>query len=219
MRRITGPCTHGTFKTEANAYNIRLMKHCERCYASYADKFKFCPMDGTTLLPGEEFETPPLTVASTRPKLRARKWLAAVLAIVMAAGALLIFTLSRDNQSSEQPQSPPAVSDAPKPDRPTPRVHVSQRRATHPKAPAKPAEETESPDESRNPTSELVQQARVQQLVATGYRRLQQRDYDSAQQAFEEALQIEPHNAAAQKGLNATKTAQSVEGVVGVFRP
>ena len=54
-------------------------------------------------------------------------------------------------------------------------------------------------------------------MVATGYRRMQQHDFDAARDAFEEALALDPNNSAAQDGLRAAQTAETVEGVVGVF--
>ncbi len=59
---------------------------------------------------------------------------------------------------------------------------------------------------------------KAQELVAVGYRRMQQRDFDGARDAFQEALDIEPDNPAAEKGLKAADAAQTVQGLAGVFR-
>jgi hypothetical protein len=193
------------------------MKHCDSCDASYSDEFRFCPSDGRALRPADECETPHLIPVSAgnapRSKFHINKWLYVVSAFVIALGAIVLFISSRADQPPDQIVSqPPAIDEAKPKANPAPkRTSASRRRATH-------AESAASPDEPPNAASELAQQARAQQLVVTGYRRLQQRDYESARAAFEEALEIDPGNSAAQKGLNATQTAASVEGVAGVFR-
>jgi cytochrome c-type biogenesis protein CcmH/NrfG len=63
-----------------------------------------------------------------------------------------------------------------------------------------------------------MQQVRAQELVATGYRYMKERNFDDAQDAFEQALELDPDNAAAQKGLRVAKTAQTMKAVTGVFR-
>ena len=63
----------------------------------------------------------------------------------------------------------------------------------------------------------LQEHVRAQTLVAQGYRSLQQRDLEGAEDDFQQALEIEPNNVAAQKGLRAAKTAQTVQGVAGVL--
>ncbi len=63
----------------------------------------------------------------------------------------------------------------------------------------------------------ISDQARAQTLVATGYRRLEQRDFNGARDAFEQALQIDPGNASAQQGLKAAQGAQAVESISGIL--
>ena len=202
------------------------MKHCDSCNASYSDEFRFCPADGMALRSAAECENQRRVSVSAgyvgRSTVHLRKWLFAVFAIAIAVGVLLVFTSLRAVQSPDQADPQPVVVDKSE-TRTKPIVKqrsVSPRRATHARAAAEPDESRDAaePDQSRDAADDLVQQARAQQLVATGYRYLQQRDYESARDAFEEALEIDPHSIAAQKGLNAAQTAESVEGVVGVFR-
>jgi serine/threonine protein kinase len=69
----------------------------------------------------------------------------------------------------------------------------------------------------RHATSSAQQQARAQALVAAGYRRIQQHDFGAARDAFEGALAIDPDNSAAQDGLRAAQTAETVQGVAGML--
>jgi len=47
---------------------------------------------------------------------------------------------------------------------------------------------------------------------------MQQHDFGAARDAFEEALAIDPDNSAAQDGLRAAQTAETVQGVAEVLR-
>jgi tetratricopeptide (TPR) repeat protein len=192
------------------------MKHCDRCHANYSDEFKFCPEDGTTLRSAAEWEDPhrvsvPAACAG-RSKFRIRKWSYAVFAIVLAAGAMWVFTATRvvpsQNQDAFQSAADLEPETNPKP--------VVKQRVASPRRVAR--DRAAEPDDSRNPAGDLVQQARAQQLVAAGYRNLQQRDYEGARDAFEQALEIDPHSIAAQKGLKAAQTAESVGAVAGLLR-
>jgi hypothetical protein len=193
------------------------MNYCDRCEKSYSEDFRFCPADGTTLRSAVECEKQHCIAVSAghdgRSNVHIRRWFYAVLAVAIAIGALFVFSSSRVAQSRDQADSQLPVADEGKTKaKPAAkRTAVSPRRATHSGGAAK-------ADEPRSATDDLAQQVRAQQLVATGYRRIQQRDYESARAAFEEALEIDPHNSAAQKGLNAAQTAESVEGVADVFR-
>lgn len=70
---------------------------------------------------------------------------------------------------------------------------------------------------ARHATGSAQQHARAQILVATGYRRMQQHDFGAARDAFEDALAIDPDNSAAQDGLRAAQTAETVQGVAGML--
>ncbi len=50
-----------------------------------------------------------------------------------------------------------------------------------------------------------------------GLSQAQQHDFEAAREAFEEALSLDPGNSAANEGLRAAKTAETVEGVAGVL--
>ena len=190
------------------------MKFCKKCNAIYSDEFRFCPAEGTALRSATEsvVQTPASAGQVTRSRVRIRRWLP-LLVVAIVAGALGVFTFSRHVESNNQADSQsPVVDERKTATEPNVRErHVNSRRITR-------AEVAAKPEQSRDAANGLVQQARVQQLVATGYRYMQQRDYCSARDSFEEALEIDPHNVAAQNGLKAAKTADSVEGVAGLFR-
>jgi hypothetical protein len=193
------------------------MKHCDSYNTTYSEDFRFCPVDGKELRPTGECVNQHYISASNgyaiRSNLHIRKWIAAVFAVAIAVGALWAFKASRVAQPSSQTDLQATATEETK-TKAKPIVKpgsVSSRRVTSARGALK-------PDESLDTAGDLAQQAHVQQLVATGYRNLQQRDYESARDAFEEALEIDPHSIPARKGLNATKTAESVEGVAGVFR-
>lgn len=192
------------------------MKRCDTCNATYSDDFKFCPADATALRLASECEAqreiPASASSTTASKVRSRKWLYPVLAVSVAAVAFSIFMSLKSAQSSDRENTQPSV--------------IDDQTQTTKKAPAKqrpvrrPAqgESNRKTEEPRGGADVLVEQARVQQLVATGYRQMQQRDYAGARDAFEAALEIDPQSVAAQKGLKAAQMAESVEGVAGVFR-
>ena len=52
----------------------------------------------------------------------------------------------------------------------------------------------------------------------TANRHLQQRDYESAQDDFNQALELDPRNAAAKRGLQVSQGAQTVDTLSGVLR-
>lgn len=94
---------------------------------------------------------------------------------------------------------------------------VRPRSAITRPAHARKAQTKQTNSSTEEDESPAQQPGEAQILVATGYRRLQQRDYEAAREAFEEALSIDPGNSAAKEGLRAAKTAETVEGVAGVF--
>lgn len=90
--------------------------------------------------------------------------------------------------------------------------------AVKPRRPAGQPRRRPAGEAAAKPSNEPLDHVRAQELIAVGYRRMQQRDFEAAHDAFQEALEIEPGNPAAQKGLKASETAQNVQGIVGVFR-
>lgn len=191
------------------------MKHCDRCGARYSDEFGFCPTDGTALQAAECEDQDRASVSAgcvRRSKFHISKWALATLVIVLAIGAVLAFRSLTAVPSHNQDASQTLAVDKPKTN-PKPLVKQkvgAPRRVSHASA--------AEPEDSGNAPNDLVQQTRAQQLVATGYRNMQQRDYEGARDAFEQALEIDPHSITAQKGLKAAQTAENVEGIVGVFR-
>jgi serine/threonine protein kinase len=59
--------------------------------------------------------------------------------------------------------------------------------------------------------------AEAQTLTANGYRRLQQRDYDGAREDFSRALELDPSNAAAKRGLQLCQGGQAVDTLSGIL--
>jgi serine/threonine protein kinase len=163
---------------------------------------------GTTVLSQPDPSRPPLL----RPRhLRKRTFAALTTTAAMVLLAILIWVrggnpAARSADASDTPggQGANAVSAR----------STTTTRPTHAMgAPAKHA----SSSAQQHEESSAQERAQAQILVATGYRRMQQHDYEAAQDAFEEALSIDPGNSAARQGLRAAKTAGTVEGVAGVL--
>ena len=69
----------------------------------------------------------------------------------------------------------------------------------------------------RTSTSSANDRLRSQQLTASGYRRIKDRDFGNATQDFQDALRLDPSNTAAQKGLQTAQAGQTVQGITGIF--
>jgi hypothetical protein len=190
------------------------MKHCDTCNATYSDDFQFCPADATALRFVSECEgKSDVSVSPGYPKrsnAHRHKWLFVIVA-ALSLGALFVFTSLKSAQSHNQDDSQPSVMEKADTMTKAAKEHRSVRRATH-------SEASSQPNEPHDGADLVIEEARVQQLVAAGYRQMQQREYQGARDSFEEALKIDPHSVAAQKGLKASQMAESVEGVAGVFR-
>ncbi len=140
---------------------------------------------------------------------RTRMWVFAALAIVAVLFA--VFALRSDNSHT------PAIEATPQNSIAVERPHAAAARARSERK-SRGDDRIAKPTESARQSADMVENVRAQELVATGYRRLQQHDFEAAQDAFEQALEIQPDNVPAQQGLKAAKTAQSVDGIAGVFR-
>jgi len=70
---------------------------------------------------------------------------------------------------------------------------------------------------AKHAPSSAQQHARAETLVAAGYRRMQEHNFDAARDDFEEALSIDLDNPAARDGLRAAQTAETVQGVAGML--
>ena len=137
-----------------------------------------------------------------------RKQTVVVLAVVAAMVLLAIVIWVRGKPVV------PSADDAPVVQRPNAvRPRAATTRPTH--AASAHAKHTSGSDEGEEESP--AQPGEAQILVATGYRRMQQHDFEAAREAFEEALSIDPRNSAAKQGLRAAKGAETVEGVAGVF--
>jgi len=164
------------------------------------------PAIGTTLLSQPDPSRPALL----KPKRLGKRTVAAVAAVAaMALLAILIWirgnpaARSGDDSDTRAGQRANIVPVRPTTIRPT---HAMGSQAKHAGNSAQQHEE-----------SSAQERAQAQILVATGYRRMQQRDFEAARDAFEEALSIDPENSAARDGLHAAKTAETVEGVARVL--
>ena len=76
------------------------------------------------------------------------------------------------------------------------------------------------PAASRNndAVNDAAQKAKAQQFVLDGHRRMAQRDYSGAASAYQRALELDPENTNAQRGLQAAQAAQTLQGVGSIFR-
>jgi hypothetical protein len=162
------------------------------------------PVYERTLQMGSEYETAKRAPASG---WRGRKWAlaaagSAAALVVLWAGVSFSQSDSRVEASSASPTAPAVVE---RTSTGSSRSTASRRKSSPSSAPAK--------SSSVDPGDH----ARALALVATGYRKLEKQDFPGAEAAFSQALEIEPDNAAAQRGLQAARTAQTVKGIAGVF--
>ncbi len=153
-----------------------------------------------------------LPLAAAAPKKRLQKWMivaAGAGAVVIVLAVLLALRASESVAGATAPPSPPAVAE---------RIYAPpSRAASNRRTAAPPVRRREIPTQ-RPREDDSWQHERAQQLVDQGYRRLQHRDYAGACDAFQAALEIEPDNADAQRGLKTAVTAQTISGVTGVLR-
>ena len=135
-------------------------------------------------------------------------WAAAAAALVVAiwAGSAML-----NRSSSNQPDSIPDYSSSQETPRTAPR-HAQPGRRTNPAA-SQPAT-----SRSNDAANDAAQKARAQQLVMDGHRRMAQRDYSGAASAYQRALELDPENTNAQRGLQAAQAAQTLQGVGSIFR-
>ncbi len=115
------------------------------------------------------------------------------------------------SKKADEPQEKPITFDentnpSDQPSRGAP--HTSRRSSPAPSR-SEPAPRTES--------ATANDRLRSQQLSASGYRRMKDRDFTGATQDFQEALRLDPNNTAAQKGLQTAQAGQAVQGITGIF--
>jgi serine/threonine-protein kinase len=162
---------------------------------------KFEPAYENTLALGSEYETAKKARFST---WKSRKWALAAAGIVagmLGLWAGISFSQSEAVEAKFVPQASPAVVE--RASASSSRPSSSRRQPT----PASPKRDSVDPDSH----------ARAQMLVTIGYRRLEKQDFRGAEEAFSQALALEPDNSAAQRGLQAARTGATVKGIAGVF--
>ena len=155
--------------------------------------------------------------ASIEPTSK-RRWLiwsgAAVAAIALAVwiGSLVA------NRNAEQPAQEPAYS---QPDSRQERRRPEPRGGARRTEPANEQRSSREPaSESRNSQpapSETAQRLRAQQLVLDGNARLARRDFSGAQSDFQQALELDPNNAAAQHGLQVAQAGALAQGLGSIL--
>lgn len=161
------------------------------------------PVYERTLPMGSEYET------AKKARLAGWRWRKWALATAGSAAALAVlwagFFLSQSDSSVEAkfvPASSPAIVE---------RTSTGNSRSSSSRR--QPATSSPAPRRSVDPGG----QARAQVFVAQGYRRMEKQDFRGAEEAFTQALELDPENAAAQRGLQAARTGQTVKGIAGVF--
>src|SRR5438105_4257543 len=146
--------------------------------------------------------------AIARKRKRSILWTAAAAALVLAiwAGSAML-----NRSSSNQPDPIPDYSSSQE----TPRSAPRRTPSTHRTNPS-----VSQPAASRNndAVNDAAQKAKAQQLVLDGHRRMAQRDYSGAASAYQRALELDPENTNAQRGLQAAQAAQTLQGVGSIFR-
>ncbi len=135
------------------------------------------------------------------PKRRFRKWHLAAAASVIVVLALGIGRGLRSNNQEPANQNSvlaaePLPTPAPVARSPRPARKTSQRPAA---------------------TQTISNPAEAQTLTESGYRRLQQRDYEGARDDFSRALELDPNNSAAKRGLQLSQGGQAMDTISGIL--
>ncbi len=159
-----------------------------------------------TLAMGSEYET----AKRGRSGWRLRKWMLAVggsaaAAVVLWAGLSFSQNDSRVEASSTPPAAPAVVE----------RTSTGSSRTSSSRR--QPVTSSTISINPRRAEADPNRQARAQALVAQGYRRMEKQDFRGAEESFSQALELDPNNSAAQRGLQAARTGQTVKGIAGVF--
>ncbi len=140
--------------------------------------------------------------APASAKSRSRRWYAiaaASLALVLAGWGVSALRGHDTAKADTTVQSEPAQPAAPA---------VRQTTRTVARKPA--ARTTTEPAVSNS--------ARARELTTAGYNRLAQHDYDRAREDFEQALELDPNNASAKRGLQLSQGGQAVDTISGILR-
>jgi serine/threonine-protein kinase len=146
-----------------------------------------------------------VTVAPTQVKKRKK-----LIAAAVGAGTIILVVVIWSilpSKKAKEPQDKPITFDDNSSPSSQPR---SSRRGT-----SAPGRSSEPAPRSEGVTAN--DRLRSQQLTATGYRRIKDRDFGGATQDFQDALRLDPNNTAAQKGLQTAQAGQTVQGITGIF--
>src|SRR5438552_10622989 len=138
-------------------------------------------------------------------------WSAAAAALLLIGIWVGSAMLSRPSSSENQGDSVPDYSSLPETPRSAPRRAQSTHRTN-------PAASQAASSRNNDAANDAAQKARAQQLVMDGHRRMAQRDYSGATSAYQRALELDPENTNAQRGLQAAQAAQTLQGVGSIFR-
>jgi serine/threonine protein kinase len=148
-----------------------------------------------------------MTVAPTQIKKRKK-----FLWIAIGAGALILAVIiwaMLPAKKSDEPQERPITFE----DNSTPTTQREPRTTRRSQAPSGRSSEPAP----RSSSSGVNDRLRSQQLTASGYRRMKDRDFPGATQDFQDALALDPSNTAAQKGLQTAQAGQTVKGITDIF--
>ena len=159
------------------------------------------PLGSSSRPDPQTIAVPPISAATAR-KSHARRWYAiaaACLALVLGGWGISAFRGHDTAQADTTVQSEP-VQAAPAP-APAARSTRSARKPT-PKATSEPG---------------VSNSARARELTTAGYSRLAQRDYDRARDDFQQALELDPNNASAKRGLELSQGGAAVDTISGIL--
>jgi serine/threonine-protein kinase len=154
----------------------------------------------------------PLPAAANPSAKKKKRWL-----LWSAAGAIAVVLLlwigwalaNRNPQPAEEiPAYAAPVESERQPRRSEPRRTTRQE----------PAYETSQRRSAPAVSNDATQRARAQQLVAQGNLLLARRDFSGAQAAFQQALELDPNNSAAQHGLQVAQAGAVAQGLGSIFR-
>ena len=146
-------------------------------------------------------------VAATIQPKKSKRWLiwsGAAVAVIALAIWIGSFISSRN---AEQPAAQQPVYQQPE----TREPRRSERRPTRRNEP------TSESRASQPAVSEAAQRARAQQLVLEGNARLARRDFSGAQSDFQQALELDPNNAAAQHGMQVAQAGAVAQGLGSIL--
>jgi tetratricopeptide (TPR) repeat protein len=144
-----------------------------------------------------------------------------VLAVLLIAAGIAVFGGDGSTGSvyAETTEASPVTSTATKSSAERPAVTPARSVSEPSTWPNTSSAAARGKGKGRGPKSKNSGQRTVgsQELTNEGYVRMQRGDYAGAEAAFSEALEIDPSNDSARKGLQAARTAQTVQGVARVL--